>query len=213
MMFSMKGTRRIFAAFIFASGAVSALAQVNPPPWWGTNDGFTTSQSWTFDTPALGLPEYSLNPFGPPNAVSNGNYVPVMGNRQGLWDLRDGQLMDFFIPNQPNREMYKECWWQLNYFGGGTPFSIFTSAGSTVANFNSVSIDVDPDDFMITWTATFTINPQPEWERIVFGTDVGSPNGITIDSFHFGTHCVPEPASLAAIATGLAGAALRRRRR
>lgn len=205
---------RFMAAGAFSIAIVgSALGQMSPPPWWGTNDGFTTSQQWTFDTPSVGAPEWSVNPFGSPNAVTNGTWLPSFGNSNGLVDIRDGQLIDFFIPNRPNPAMIKNCWWQISYYGGGTPFQTLTSPGSNVTNFQSLEIISDPSDGKITWTVSFDIIPQPEWERIILSTEVGSSNTLTVDSFAFGTHCVPEPASLAAIGIGLAGAALRRRRR
>jgi len=56
--------------------------------------------------------------------------------------------------------------------------------------------------------------PNPEHETINFVINLENPgDAIWIDRFHVATECVPEPASLSAMAIGLGISALLARRR
>lgn len=204
---------RALAAGTFAAAlSVAALGQSNPPPWWGVDDGNTTSQCWTFDNPNDPFaPDFVMNPWGSPIVGGSGS-IQVEGSaldRVGVVVLRSGGQISFDIANDPRPDWIKQCWMQFTWALDGSATVNIDGAGSAMENVVQVD-DPIPGTPWTTTTITFDLVPQPPFEIITF--TAGENSVFFLDDFYFGTHCVvPEPATMAAL--GLGGLALIRRRR
>lgn len=212
-MRTLKIARVLMGAIFTSLLASAALAQVSPPPWWGTNDGNTTSQSWNFDDPNNPTATtFEVNPFGAPLFGTENDviYEATALDRTGVFIMRSGGRVIFDIPNDARPDWIKQCWMQFTWAVDGTGSFDIDGAGSTMVNFNRVD-EAIPGTPWFTTTVTFDLVPQPPFEIISFQAD---PNSLLfLDDFHFGSHCVvPEPATMAALGFG-ALAMLRRRRK
>lgn len=211
--------RLMAAPFVVALAATASAQPIDPPPWWGVNDGFTTTQCWTFDTPDFPpKPDLLINPFGEPEWRNNGvEWRPEYNGRRGVWgQFGQGQSsFAVFIPNRRNEQLIKEVWLQTRFteVPGQSDLSlnIQTEQPSQIENLSETVVDLGQGWFLS--TVTFTIRPQPNWEifEFIFTSADGTP--AAIDDLYIGTHCVPEPASIIAIGGALAALAARRRRR
>lgn len=211
--------KRFYVVAIAAGASRFALAVDLPPAWWGSTDGNTTGQCYDFakNDASLFDPFFLLNPFGTPSWGSSGGitWFPAITNHSGSLGVnpsQSGQLR-LFVPNRSRSDQVKLCWLQYDVFLGDpaskVDVSIVTGAGSVVQNWSETTSSAGGD--WVKRTINFEIFPQPDFEEIVF--DISSVTGLAaIDDVCFGTHCVPEPSSLAAAGIGLAALALRRRR-
>jgi hypothetical protein len=196
-------------------------AQVNPPPWWGSTDGQTTSFCWQFSTPSFPpQPDYAVTPFGPPTWDIQGDVQWSAGDAThfGVYCARPGSVgsITVCIPNRAQIDYVKHVWLQVDFFEDNSVGSDVTlgvdAPGSVVGNVNEVDEDIGGG-----WTratVTLDITPQPDQEWFTFYL-TGGQIGAYIDNLYIGTHCepVPEPATLATLGAALAALATRGRRR
>jgi hypothetical protein len=211
---------RALAAVAASVPFALSLAQVDPPSWWGTRDGFTSFFCWQFNDPSFPpRPDLAWDPFGPPVWDLSGatDWFPQVTDHLGVWGVPPGTTGDLFVTlrNRRREDFIKHVWLQVDFFedasaGSDVTLLVNTEQGSTIGN---IAEKVDPlGSGWYRSTVTFDIRPQPNWESFNFKF-IGGQSGAFIDNLYIGTHCVPEPASLLAVGVGLAALAARRRRR
>lgn len=216
---------RCVAALATFSIFTGAFAQVNPPSWWNTNDGFTTSACWDFENPNDPFfDSVGLNPYGQPQWTGSGdnywNNHDIMIDGTGLDGTPEQSEFGFRIPNRINPDRRKLFWMQFTYRFDGPYYAWMSWNGAQLESWTTVSFeDLNGDGTRWRWTMEGSFKPQPEWEAVGMGagftdaTGQYNPGVVFLEEMCFGTHCVlvPEPSSVAALAIG--GVALLMRRR
>ena len=117
------------------------------------------------------------------------------------------------LANMPEPNPEKLIWQKIRYIAGGeTDFSLVAPDGfeAILQRDDSQTIQYEDGFFEEIWDAT--IQPNPSWEEFVWEFEVEPNKFFLIDRWEIATVCVPEPASMLALA-GLSAAALFRRRR
>lgn len=202
--------RILFALLVVcvSLGATCAYGDdLYPPPWRGLPG--TTYQLWTFPNSAPApLPDVAYNQYGVPSAqVWPGTgqvWWDVWGGRQGVWPLSGA--IELYIPNRPFEGAYKDIWIQLTWAKqafASVPI-LSTMPQGSVELLRQVDIgptNEPPPAGANWWHSTYNIRiyPNPSFETIrIDGT-------IMVDQIVVDTICIPEPGSLAAMLTGLAG--------
>ncbi|MFO0834579.1 MAG: PEP-CTERM sorting domain-containing protein [Phycisphaerales bacterium] len=210
------------AATLCACG--TALAQVDPPPTWGQDDGASLSLSYTFPTDAFQpVPDLSVAWDGWEGVVwSEGTvkWMPSLTDHNGVWGLPEndtgervlGRLYAFIWNGILRPE--KQVWYQFDVYVGPKStydLDVSTAYGFTIGPDTKKSEPLDNGWERI--TGSFSIFPQPPWEQfyLEFSTDPGG-GPVAFDNFHIHTHCVPTPTTVALFSLAGLGAALRRRR-
>jgi hypothetical protein len=202
------------SVILVLGGLAPALADdLNPPPWRG--EPGTTFQQWVFsDSNPTPPPDLVDNPYGVPGAQvwpgTGQDWFDVWGGRQGVWPLSGA--MEFYIPNAPPPNEYKDIWIQLTWAQQVTTSEPILSSdpAGTVELLDQVDIGPTGEPAPAGanwWHSTFNIRiyPNPDFETIrIDGT-------VMVDQVVIDTICAPEPASLGLLALG--GLALLRRRR
>lgn len=219
--------RRGLFALLAVGWCVSfALADdLNPPPWVRGGPR-TTSQEWTFDSPTdiFGHPINAPggpygNPYGQSTVLNPGAFVWLPddstfnpGNpfpRHGIVSIPGGSTLKFRIPNQEDLAFQKLVWVQLTWWAApGT--NVVVSPLATQPNSGTI---IGTTPLGAGWnhtTASYVLAQQPAFEE--FWIQNFGPASIYVDQLVIDTKCVPEPASLATLALGGIGLALRRRR-
>ncbi len=218
----MRHSKLAIAAALCACG--TALAQVDPPPSWGQDDGMSLSLSYTFPTDAFQpVPDFSVAWDGWEGVVwSEGtvNWMPSLTDHTGVWGLPENDTgqsvfgrLSVNIKNGILRPE-KQIWYQLDFYvGPDSSFDLFVSTadGFTIGPDTKTSVDLGQGWERI--TGSFSIFPQPPWEQFDFEFNT-SPGGgpVAFDNFHFHSHCVPTPAGAGLLALAGIAATIRRRR-
>lgn len=199
---------------VWACAAGAARADdLNPPVWRGLPG--TTFQQWEFPTAnPMPLPDVVVNPYGQDGAQvwpgTGQQWWTIWGGREGVWPLSGA--MEFYIPNQPIANEYKDVWIQITWAKQAfmsAPILSSNPAG-TVQLLTQVDIGPTgepPPAGANWWHSTYTIRiyPNPNFETIrIDGT-------IMVDEVVIDTICIPEPAGLAVLACGALAFTLRRR--
>lgn len=229
--------KRFALLITFAAPAMAALAQSLPldpvggPNWWVHPPGPTTRlQYHSFLThPSLNLPpDYTDNGFTPsiPDTWVVNHAPTSVGGQNPLYGDGDGYLIgpndpltkdmgNLFQPTWVKEWFVQLVWTDMSPQPSGLPVLTVTAPGAILGDGPGINTVAVPGTTGVHWWVTTwrgTIQPQPEFEKFdfVFPTATGAP--VVVDSLWIGTTCVPEPAGLAALAVGLGGAAIRRRR-
>ena len=235
----------LFSAVAFAFATTAAWAVIdypvppNHPSWWkipsDPADGVTRTQFHSFITdpnPADTPPDYTYNGFSvagvadswtfsftPPfNTPIPGGVGPNYGDDGFGIYFPLNQSMEKWMWNLPNPKAVKQffvcvSWWDwlpnasiaINCYSEDTQVSqTLTKVDGPIANGGQ-------------WHTTYLegiIIPQPGHEYFQFTCDIGELPYI--DSIWVGTHCVPEPSTIAMMAfgaLGVAGGVIRKIRR
>jgi hypothetical protein len=189
-------------------GNAASGEDLNPPPWRG--EFCTTWQGWEFsdDNPAP-PPDMGSYPYGDPYLLVDpmGDWIPVKGVAQGLWPLSGEIYVELW--NHPIPNPYKEIWIQITWspqHPDECPLVDLLDpyAGGPYCAEECVELDAATPLYHSTFR--LSIEPNPEWESLrIYGT-------IDVDELIIDTRCVPEPATMAALAVGACLSLLRRRR-
>lgn len=201
--------------------AVQAQAQVDPPSWWGSGDGQTTSFCWQFNEPSFPpRPDFAVTPFGPPTWDIQGEvqWNPGDPTHFGIYCVQPGSVgsITVCIPNRAQIDYVKHVWLQVDFFEDNALGSDVTldvvAPGSTIGNVTEVDEPLGAGWYRA--TVTLDITPQPDQEWFTFYM-TGGHIGAYIDNLYIGTHCepVPEPATMATLGIALAALGAKRRRR
>jgi hypothetical protein len=190
---------------LFLAGAVWA-DDLTPPPWdrYGPS---TTYQKWEFSDPANPLaPTEFYNPYGDPFlSVFQYSWFDEYAGRTGVVE---GLAYYFWIPNNPDPNMYKDIWLQyVFHMDGGIP-QIDVQPGDWEVLDSSLMNDMGNGWYYDRWY--IRLYPNPPYEGIWL---VGQACAdVIMDQVVIDTICVPEPVSATLIGMALFGFALRKRR-
>ncbi|MBN1908651.1 MAG: PEP-CTERM sorting domain-containing protein [Pirellulales bacterium] len=173
---------------------------LNLPPDW-TLSGFdpAVSDQWTIPSAAL----YNV-PTGYMAGLFKGDMGRDLADGFGLY-LADPGILTKLMGNQAHPDRVKDLFAVVIWEGpANASLNIcVTSEDGTQIQTNQVEIT---EPTMQNWRATVltgTIDPQPDWEMFDFGfcgfdgSLEPMVGGVYIDSIYVGTHCVPEPGTLA----------------
>ncbi|MBL8760094.1 MAG: PEP-CTERM sorting domain-containing protein [Phycisphaerae bacterium] len=219
----MRHQRLAIVVMLAACG--SALAQVDPPPTWGQNDGVSLSVGYAFPTDAFPpTPDFSVSWSGwggdqweKSDTIA---YMPTLSTHVGAWGLTENNtsknITGVLSVRLANGILLPEkgVWYQFDVFWGND--SNYWMTPTTERGFQIENEWIDaPWDLGWGWwriTGTFTIKPQPPWEQFDFNF-VTAPGGgpVAIDNFYVHTHCVPTPTTVALFSLAALGIARRRR--
>lgn len=209
----MKQAILICAMLLIVSGPTLAR-DIVPVPWdplYPTN----TTQAWEFTvTGPWGPPTYGNNPFGEPNLIVTGDFfwpygvqgpdgMPIMALHFGAM----GGSISITVPNFPLPNLMKMVQYQVTSDKGmnGLPISMppGTIDPATIGN------AMWPNGTWYTYSGVIGIPGNPPFETITFNFYPDT----NVEEIVIKTVCIPEPATLGLVATGLAGLVMRRRRR
>ena len=204
----------LLAPMLAAILAGPALADdTNPPSWRGTPD--TTFQAWTFpdqNLPHPADPGY-FNPNGVPlqdfTLTTPITWLPTAFGRPGVYALGPGGILHFSLPNDNDPNEDKIIWAQVTWnTGPGTEIVSLTPFGPPDATFSNPE-NTPMEGGWVHSTFVFNLPVCPAIE--FFQIRNNSQDHVFIDQVVIDTKCVPEPASLVALAVGI-GAIVRKRR-
>lgn len=194
-----------------------AVADDLVPPPWQRGMPNSTYQEWDFPDGQLqpANPGY-INPNGVPIQIPGGTtgptaWQPTFAGRTGVWCIGPNGELVFMIPNNPVPENEKHIWAQITWFvAPGDPSVTVVPFGPPAGQARTVGT-IDLAEGWHHSTFEFILPEQPEVEFFHIVNHLPDTN-VYIDQVVIDTLCVPEPASMAAVALGL-GALIRRRRK
>ena len=198
------------AVLVVSALGVTALGADLYPPGWRDADPAKTLQIWEFNTPLNPTAaDVDLNPNGVPVATVTGalpktRWKATDLGATGVWVTED--FVELYIPNTPIQNPEKLIRLQITWWADGEPELLILPPAATVDLFNS---ELLPGGYThSTYDIVLPINPPEEIIYIL-------PKNCTvfIDEIVVDTWCVPEPATVAALAAGGLLLVVRRRRR
>lgn len=174
------------------------------PDWWGTDDGRTFQEGYTFDGPAdppAATPDITppWYPVGGSHVEHEGDGEPLdgVGGRDDLWGVRGGgkeATLTIYLWNIRSEAHEKHLWIQYDlyrYYGALSGPSVRVGPLNTPAG--GYNVPRPAEDLGNGWWrhwAEWRIRPQPEWEKITFMFQTADSGGtVAIDNLFVGTHC------------------------
>jgi hypothetical protein len=194
----------VLVLVLFLAGTAGA-DDLTPPPWDRYGAG-TTYQKWEFSDPGnLWAPTEVFNPYGDPFlSVFQYSWFDEYAGRTGIME---GLAYYFWIPNNPDPNMYKDIWLQYVYNSDGGVPEIDIQPGDWEVLDNSLMNDLGNGWYYEWWHIRLYPNPPYEGVWIV---GQGCMDVIT-DQVVIDTICVPEPVTISLFGLGVAVFAFRRR--
>ena len=195
---------------VLACCATLALADDLVSPPWNRGDIGTTRERWEFTTQQQVTPDDADNPYGTATASFAGDtWYNYHDNRSGVWRMSGtNPELDFIVPNALGG-FRKDIQLQLTWTPTAEINSVVVMCNGVLGTLYKEQ-GVDPSPWLhSTWRLSIFPNPNIETIRII-GDGTFYVDEVVID-----THCIPEPSSLLALASGvfgLAGLAWRKRR-
>lgn len=215
---SLRKTSIVVTLLAMSGVANAALTLPPPPPWWqvppppGTRLQYHSFHSdpnlnmppdWTAESFVPPQPDLWTmpgdtvynQPVVPPWAIYWPGYPGPLNDNTGAY-LPTGGIVTKRMGNLRDDLMYKEFYALIIWTGSGTlNMSVSSEAGTTVSSNTMFFTDGGMNASIIEGTIT----PQPDWELFTF---TFSGQGVYLDEAYIGTHCVPEPVTMALLVLG-----------
>ncbi len=212
----MKAT--LVSAFLLLGISTASAGIINDTaPLWRGDPG-STYQAWGFDngnSPAdldvdanpFGTPTASIlgvdPPFGPPDFVPPNTYWKDIDNgHQGVWHVHNepGDLLRFYVPNNPVPNPQKKIWFQMTYYASGETGAepeYFTFPDNVSISLISKTQLDEHYYYHAIWEVIIEPNPDEEWITV-------QPRDCTLycDEVVIDTICIPEPTAIVLLGLG-----------
>jgi len=188
------------------------------------------SQGYTMLCPGLKKPESAVLNYDAayywdrPDGNSTARVWRVIGDNaawgEPQWDDANDRIL--YVPNEPVENMHKEIFLLVDYEGQGYDESSAPDIQVRVDNpdnpgqedwlyFDPNELEVSADGGQILYT--WVLDHQPAFEEIIFPSSDYQYLTGDVKDFNLATECIPEPTTLALLATGVALLRRKRRRR
>ncbi len=142
---------------------------------------------------------------------------PRFYSRQGLVGIDETEAtITLHLDNNPVANPLKNVYIEIEYYyeGSGEFNVTMIGAGGETVNYHYERGGEVMGDGWYRFNTFYDIQPNPLWEEIMINFSVGSadPGFIYIDNIHIATECLPEPASMCVLVSGLGVLLMKRRR-
>jgi hypothetical protein len=182
------------------------IANPTDPHWTGKS---ATTESWEFWGNPLGTtdPAHANNPFGQPGFTPIGASPQFVSNGPGLtgvntWHVDvDGGGFTLAVPNDPRQRDFKAIHLQYTSDKSSTGAPTTQPGGSSQAGGVADNGPSSDGDQWYTYEWMLVIKPNPPFETIT----VRFPASANIGEIDVSTVCVPEPATITLLGTGVLG--------